>query len=150
MKHPTALHHILPALYQQRQWQQQWQVQSLYAQWPDIVGSETAQASMPVFIRTQTLWLYVASSIWIQEILYQQDNLLHRINAAQPGLKIRTLRCLVEPSFFKPRPQRVAAANPANRSTDTGMRHSTGFDAIVDPACREALRRLWLTLARRD
>ncbi len=150
MKDFTTLHHILPDFFAERQWQQQWQVQRLYAKWPAIAGPEAGKSSLPAALRNQTLWLYVSHSIWVQEIHYRQDELLRRIKEVVPNQDIRAIRCLVEPSWFAPpappetRPKPAAATIPA-----VDAPHSAGFDAIADPASRNALRRLWLAMLRR-
>ncbi|NLZ16808.1 MAG: DUF721 domain-containing protein [Desulfobulbaceae bacterium] len=151
MKHLTALQHILPDLFKERQWQQPWQVQSLYAQWPDIAGPEAGRSSLPVAIRNQTLWLYVSHSIWAQEIHYRQSELLKRVRPLVPDQDIRAIRCQVDPSFFEQPRQAQTGRTVADipRGTDApapNAPYSAGFDAIVDPDCREALRRLWQAL----
>ena len=151
MKHFTALQHILPNIYKERQWQQPWQVQSLYTQWLNIAGPEAGQSSLPVAIRNQTLWLYVSHSIWVQEIHYRQSELLKRIRPLVPDQDIRAIRCLVDPSFFEQPRQVQTGRQAANtpQGTDAPVTNapcSVGFDAIADPDCREALRRLWQAL----
>ena len=79
MKKFTTLRHILPTLFRERQWQDAWQVQSLYSKWPHIAGEEAARHSRPVALRGQTLWLYVSHAIWAQELLFRQRELLRRI-----------------------------------------------------------------------
>lgn len=149
MKHFTTLHHIFPDFFAERQWQQQWQVQRLYAQWQSIAGPEAGKSSLPAAIRNQTLWLYVSHSIWVQEIHYRQGELLERIKEVMPNQDIAAIRCLVEPSWFSPPAPPVAFPKPADTTSLADAPHSAGFDAIADPANREALRRLWLAMLRR-
>lgn len=148
MKPFNTLHTILPTFFAERQWQQQWQVQRLYTQWQAIAGPEAGKSSLPAAIRSQTLWLYVSHSIWMQEIHYRQGELLGRIKAVIPEQDIRSIRCLVEPSWFAP-PTPPAAPNPATKMPSADAPASAGFDAIADPASREALRRLWQVLLSR-
>ena len=146
MKHLRSVQHILPEVFQARQWQRQWQVQRLYGQWAGIAGSEASRSSVPVAIRGQVLWLYVSNAIWAQEIHYRQNELLSRIDAAVPGLGLRALRCQVETSFFETNIHARGSHTPRKQRPDTDRPHHSGFDAIGDPACREALRRLWRIL----
>ncbi len=148
MKNFTTPHHILPAFFAERQWQQQWQVQRLYHQWQAVAGPEAGRGSLPAAIRNQTLWLYVSHSIWVQEIHYRQGDLLGRIKAVMPDQDIRAIRCLVEPSWFAPVTP-PAAPKPAAKTPNADAPYSAGFDAIADPASREALRRLWQALMSR-
>lgn len=141
----------LPAVFAQNCWQQPWQVQTLYTQWTSIAGPEAGESSKPVAIRQQTLWLYVSHSIWIQEIHFRQKDLLKRIHAVLPDQKIRTIRCQVEQSFFATsgHRQETEITQPPLRPPDVNTPHWKAFDAIADPASREALRRLWLSLYNR-
>lgn len=137
MKKFTTLRHILPSLFQERQWQDAWQVQGLYGKWPHIAGEEAARHSRPVALRGQTLWLYVSHAIWAQELLFRQRELLRRIRPLAADRSIAGFRCVVEPSWFAatgPAPgQQAAPARPLPSS----------FQAIADQSSREALGRLW-------
>ncbi len=146
MKHLRSVQHILPEIFRAKQWQQQWQVQRLYGQWAGIAGPEASRDSVPVAIRGQVLWLYVSNTIWAQEIHYRQNELLGRIDAAVPGLRLHALRCQVETSFFETNSHARKSHVPRKQRPDADRPHHTGFDAIGDPACREALRRLWRAL----
>lgn len=146
MKHFIGVRQILPDLFRAKQWQQPWQVQLLYGQWAGIAGPEIGRGSIPVAIRGQVLWLYVENGIWAQEIHYRQNELLRRIGMAVPGLFLRSLRCQVQTSFFETNSHARSSHTPKKQRPDADRPHHTGFDAIGDPACREALRRLWRTL----
>ena len=113
MKNFSTLQHILPDFFAERQWQQQWQVQRLYTQWPTIIGPEVGKSSLPAAIRNQTLWLYVSHSIWVQEIHYRQGELLGRIKEVMPDQDIRAIRCQVEPSWFVPPAAPAVEPKPA-------------------------------------
>ena len=149
MKNFSTLQHILPDFFAERQWQQQWQVQRLYTQWLTIIGPEVGKSSLPAAIRNQTLWLYVSHSIWVQEIHYRQGELLGRIKEVMPDQDIRAIRCQVEPSWFAPPAAPAVEPKPAAAAPKADAPHSMGFDAIADPASREALRRLWQVLRSR-
>ncbi|MBQ1416658.1 MAG: DUF721 domain-containing protein, partial [Selenomonas sp.] len=77
---------LLSAFYQERQWQEAWQIQNLYSKWPGIVGAEAARHSLPVALRGQTLWIYVSHAVWAQELSYRQPELFRQYQNNLTGL----------------------------------------------------------------
>ena len=128
---------LLSAFYQERQWQEAWQIQNLYSKWPGIVGAEAARHSLPVALRGQTLWIYVSHAVWAQELSYRQPELFRRIRPLLSGRKVLGIRCVAEPSWFELNQEKKKPLVPDKKALPPT------FAVIADPDSREALGRLW-------
>ena len=152
MKRLFHLQSVLPKLYQDKNWEQQWDVQILYTKWPQIIGIEASQLTRPAYIQQEVLWLYVIHPIWAQDIQYRQADLIIQIRRFLPELRLRQIRSLVQPAFF------AADHDDKNESPEQGQKElaleavktlqtaEDRFAAVADPECKRALARMWLAL----
>ncbi len=53
----------------------------LWSQWKDAVGEQTATLCEPVHFHKGVLWIYVKSSVWMQELIFCREELQKKINA---------------------------------------------------------------------
>ncbi len=53
--------------------------------WPSIVGEEIAKRAVPEVLRGKTLIVKVSDPIWAQELSFQKQVLLSRLNKAMSG-----------------------------------------------------------------
>lgn len=122
---------------------------ALRRNWPDLVGRDAAAQSEPYLIRRETLFVSVASSIWMHELQLRKTTLLEQIRAliAQPVLT--DIRWLFQVSatslpapLKQPSPQPVQAIHP-DTTTEDQEQFTELAGTINDPACRAALLKLW-------
>ncbi len=121
-----------------------WQFFLLFRQWEAIVGKDIATHVIPAWLRKDTLWLYVDSAAWMQEIGFIQPDLLPKINAYLQSIVIREIRCLQQPQATTGVPEETARPERAiNREKEQAFRRMT--ENIPDPKCGQALLKLWQT-----
>jgi hypothetical protein len=59
--------------------------------WPEIVGPSVANISRPAQLRHGTLFIDVADHVWMQELKFQEGELIGRLNAALREPLVRRL-----------------------------------------------------------
>ena len=139
-----ALATILPTVFESKNWTRHWRLFQLARDWPDIVGEQVAALTGPAFFRGDVLWIHVQDSAWMHHLQYAKPDLMARVNAHlddQPVTDLRWLQQPVEPPGirFAPPPKPI---DPAREQLFAEMLRS-----IPNPACREALLRLWRAFA---
>lgn len=60
--------------------------------WEKIVGSGVAQKATPDFVRGETLFVSVQTSVWMQELEMQKSTILGRIKELNLSTPITSLR----------------------------------------------------------
>lgn len=73
--------------------------QSLFKQWPQVVGETLAAKTTPDRYERGTLWICATSSTWAQELRMQEETVLQRMNslADERGL-FREIRVGIRPN----------------------------------------------------
>ena len=141
----------LDAVLHGQQWGRQAYLFSLAKNWPAIAGKEMAQHSMPAYFRRKALWIYVSSSIWMQQLQLTKIQLLESINARlEENHQIEELRCLVQPAGFvdssnNNHPPPRVAPNP-----EAEQKFYALAENIPDPVTREAFCNMWRSLMTVD
>lgn len=77
---PQLLQHVA----QQPTWQQHRQFQQLLRDWPGIVGDLVAQQTRPISLRRGVLCVATASSVWAQNLSFERQRILAKLNAILP------------------------------------------------------------------
>ncbi len=77
---PQLLQHVA----QQPTWQQHHHFQQLLRDWPTIVGDVVAQQTRPISIRRGVLCVATASSVWAQNLSFERQRILAKLNAILP------------------------------------------------------------------
>jgi hypothetical protein len=49
-------------------------------QWPDIVGTEVAEHTKPLYIAEKFLYIKCDGSVWSQEISFRKNEIIRKIN----------------------------------------------------------------------
>lgn len=112
--------------------------------WPKIVGPAVAKIAYPAHFRTGTLFIDVADSTWIQELKFQEGELIRRVNDVLGEVLVHRL-------FFQlartpppaPIQQREAEPSPpAVRRLDPQQELALEHEVagVRDPQLREVLK----------
>ncbi len=114
----------------------------LARQWESLVGMDIAAHVTPAWFRKDTLWLYVDSSVWMQEISFAKASLIPKVNDCLESIIIKDIRCLQHPQESRLVPEKITIPNRAiNRKEEQSFRQMT--ENIPDPKCGQALFKLW-------
>jgi hypothetical protein len=124
--------------------QKRLKIEQMTVLWPKIVGSSVAKIASPTQFRTGTLFIDVADSVWIQELKFQEGELINRVNAALGEPLVRRL-------FFQlsrtPPPMPVqapeatpssAAVKPLDAQQEQALERELA--SVRDPQLREVLK----------
>ena len=68
----------------------------LREQWPLIVGAAIAGRSRPLTVRGATLIVEVENNVWMNEIQFHRSEIVRKIRAEFPSLKIEDIRLKLE------------------------------------------------------
>jgi len=144
----TALGTVFSDVYATKQWATQWRLFRLLQDWPAIVGLEVGRLTSPAFFRRETLWIYVRDSAWMHHLQYVKPDLLARINRHLTEQPIADIRWQLEPQA-PPRPE-PSLPEPHRVDKEQEQSFCRLTETIANQECREALQRLWRTLAAPD
>ena len=140
-----SLDKVLPEVFSHKQWARQWRLFHLLREWPQIVGPRVAELTAPAWFRHDVLWIHVQDSAAMQHLQYLKPDLLARVNQALGAEPASDLRWALQPAAEPRRERNPAAEARVDPEREQAFRELTA--SIPDPACREALVRLWRTLA---
>ena len=144
----TPVTALLGGIYRQRQWTKQWRLWQLTRDWPAIVGQEISRLTTPAFFRQDTLWIYVQNSAWMHHFQFMKPDLMARINKALGQHPISDLRWRL-PSELPEKPKPPARVpRPVNPAREQAFAEMT--KNIANEECRQALQRLWHSVASLD
>lgn len=123
--------------------QKRLKTEQLTVLWPKIVGPNVATIASPAQYRRGTLFINVAESIWMQELKFQEGELIGRLNDALGEPLVRRL-------FFQlartqpptPGPQSEPAAPPVGTLLDPQQELALEREVacVRDPHLREVLK----------
>lgn len=89
---PRPIGQLLTELTAKYGWGQKRRDGDLREAWSQAVGPDIAALTRVVGIRGGKLEVIVASSVWIQELTFQRDQILGNLRKSPSGAKIRDLR----------------------------------------------------------
>lgn len=142
---PVLVAALLDRVYHQRAWTRQWRLWQLTRDWPSIVGQEIGRLTTPAFFRQDTLWIFVPDSTWMHHFQFMKPDLMARINKTLDQEPITDLRWRLQPELPSiPKPP-VHVARPVNPAQEKAFFEMT--KTIANEECRQALRRLWHSMA---
>jgi predicted nucleic acid-binding Zn ribbon protein len=87
----SSIERILAKIEQQPGWEEFRQYRQLLESWVEIVGTNTAKHTRPLYIQRQILWVATSSSARAQELTFQRYSLLKKINS-HPVLALKDLK----------------------------------------------------------
>jgi hypothetical protein len=112
--------------------------------WPKIVGPTVAKITYPAQFRSGTLFIDVADSVWMQELKFQEGEVIGRLNDALGEPLIRRLFFqLARTPLPEPGPQSEAkTAPPAGTPLDPQQELALEREVagVRDPQLREVLK----------
>ncbi len=138
---------LLPGLVQDKGWERQLDLHSIFPRWQELVGEEVYQHARPLKIEKDVLWMEVENSSWLQQLQYQKLELLDIFNSCFRLARLRDIKMVLPKGpagknnksngqsastieFIKPSDEKIAA-----------FQHQVG--CIADEQCREALMQFW-------
>ena len=132
-----------------QRWGKQLHLFSLVRRWPEIAGKEIGQHSMPAYFRRDVLWVYVQSSVWMQQMQLVKLELLEKVNRFLQGNseQVSDLRWMVQPPDLIDVDEEEFVFPPTNVDPAAEREFRVMAENIADPVIREALCNLWLRLS---
>lgn len=138
---------LIPNLLQDRGWEVQLDLHSIFPRWKELVGDEMSEYAQPLKIDRGVLWLEVANSSWLQQLQYEKLELLDILNSCFRLSSLKDIKMvlpkgrdgLTKPSnqesgpaikFVKPSEEKIAAFQQQ-------------VECIADEKCRDALMQFW-------
>ncbi|MBV5316849.1 MAG: DUF721 domain-containing protein [Desulfobulbaceae bacterium] len=140
-----SLGDTMSAVYSSKNWKQQWRLFRLSQDWPAIVGTEIGRLTSPAFFRQDALWIFVQDSAWMQHMQFIKLDLLKRLNKVLEEQPVTDIRWLLPPEILAKPKRQVSEPLPISPQEEQTFRAMT--ESVANQECREALHRLWQTLA---
>jgi hypothetical protein len=109
--------------------QKRLKTEQLTVLWPKIVGPSVAKIAHPAQFRNGTLFIDVADNVWMQELKFQEGELIGRLNDALREPLVRRL-------FFQ-----LARTPPPEPSSQCESTPAVAVATILDPQQELALER---------
>ena len=140
---PLALNGLLPQLSQQRGWEEQLDLHSIFVNWQELLESDITDHCRPQKIVKKVLWVEVENSAWLQQFQFQTLLLLDILNSSLRLSKLKGLRfCVEEKSHRAADEQEVSLSYVQPPAKDVAnFEQQAGI--IPDQEVREALVRFW-------
>ena len=70
---------------------------ALFQRWEALVGPDIAANARPVGFKGPLLLVHVASSVWMQQLQFLKAELIDRINAGLPDVRVSEIRFKIGP-----------------------------------------------------
>lgn len=140
----TSISRLLPSLVQEKGWERQLDLHSIFPKWREIVGEEMSEHARPIKVDRGVLWLEVENSSWLQQLQYEKIELLESLNRFLRQARLKEVKMVLpkgrdrvpdkkpppEVRFVKPSEEKIAAFQKQ-------------VDCIADEKCRDALMQFW-------
>lgn len=142
-KNLQGLRALLPQLSQQRGWEEQLALHSVFDDWPQLVDKEVAAHCRPLKIVKRVLWVEVDNNAWLQQLQYQTVHLVEILNNSLSQTKLKGIRfCVAQGGAAKVKPKEVMLRYVQPPAEDIAAFESQ-VGTISDEESREALMRFW-------
>ncbi len=138
-----GLDRVLPQLSQQRGWEEQLDLHSIFIRWHELIDRETAAHCQPLKIVKKVLWVEVENSAWLQQLQFQTVVLLKILNKSLRISRLKGLRfCVAEKEKHE-----KAKSESSLCYVQPPARDIAAFEqqvmSIPDKDARDALVRFW-------
>ncbi len=138
-----GLENLLPQLSNQRGWEEQLDLHSIFVHWDELVASEIAEHCQPLKIVKKVLWIEVENSAWLQQLQFQTVLLLDIFNKSLRFSRLKGLRfCVAEKERIKGEKKKSSlryVQPPAEDIKDFEQQAGS----ITDQNAKDALVRFW-------
>jgi hypothetical protein len=124
--------------------QKRLKAEELTVLWPNIVGPKVAKIACPAQFRNGTLFIDVADNVWMQELKFQEGQLIERLNEALREPLVRRLFFQLArtppPESLSPRESAMAppAATPLDPQQEFALEREVA--SVRDPELRAILK----------
>jgi hypothetical protein len=138
---------LLPGLVQDKGWEKQLDLHSIFPRWREIVGEEMNENAQPLKIERGVLWLEVTNSSWLQQYQYEKLELLDTLNRFLRLSRLNDIKMVLP----KGKTGMAGASDEESISSIKFVRPSEEkiaafqrqVECIADEKCREALMQFW-------
>jgi len=124
--------------------QKRLKAEQLSALWPEIVGPGVAKIAFPAQLRNGTLFIDVVDNVWMQELKFQEGELIGRLNEALREPLVRRLffqLARTPPPDSRPQPESTTvppAAPPLDPQQELALEREVA--SVRDPELRAILK----------
>ncbi len=117
--------------------------------WNDVVGKPIAVNAQPEKIRRGTLFVRVASPVWMQQLQYMKEMIAEKLNRRLKSEVVKNIFFVVgrvggETIQGESKPQPPKTSELAQRTIDDQF-----LDSIEDPEIKQAFKKLLKSYSRR-
>lgn len=137
-----GLQNLLPQLSQQRGWQEQLELHSVFLNWEDLLDSETTAHCKPLKIVKKVLWVEAENSAWLQQFQYQSAFILQTLNQSLTTTKLKGIRFYIAEKEFEEE-KKEAPLRYVPPPEEELAAFEEQVSSIRDEDSREALLRFW-------
>ena len=138
---------LLPGLMQDKGWERQLDLHSIFPRWQELVGEEVHRHAQPLKIEKDVLWMEVENSSWLQQLQYQKIELLDILNSCFRLARLRDIKMILPKGRAggddKPNEQAAAVIEFVKPSDEKIAAFQRQVSGIADEPCREALMQFW-------
>jgi hypothetical protein len=117
--------------------------------WKEVVGERVAAHTMPAWIRSEVLWVFVDGSGWMQELTFMKLDILEQVNNKLRLTSISDIRWLQQQLEDKPFCDREFTMPDRDLDSQQEEEFSEMTKIIGDSGCQQALLNLWQTFHRK-
>ena len=124
--------------------QKRLKTEQLSVLWPKLVGPTVAKIAYPAQFRSGTLFIDVTDSVWMQELKFQEAELIGRLNETLGEALVRRLffqLARIPPPEVNPQTEtKIAppAVGPLDPQQELALEHEVA--GVRDPQLREVLK----------
>jgi len=121
--------------------------QKLLEIWRQSVGPQIAIRTHPENIKRGTLFVKVATSVWMQELQYMKKEIIERINRLYGQESVQNIRFVIgeipsQPVVEKRDEKPVPDLDARSLTDDDKKEIASSLSAVGDPEMRDILRRV--------
>lgn len=117
--------------------------------WNDVVGKPIARNAQPEKIRNGTLFVKVASPVWMQQLQYMKEMIAEKLNARLKGEVVKNIFFVVG-RISDEAVEQETQSPPPKLADSSGTAIDPAFlESIKDPEIKQAFKKLLKSYSRR-
>ncbi len=138
-----GLERVLPMLSQQRGWEEQLDLHSVFVNWSKLLDKDISDHCQPLKIISKVLWIEVENSAWLQQFQFQTVLILDVLNQSLRISKLKGIRFCVESEERRATEQQKPALVYSQPSAEEITEFEQQIECIPDKNVRDAMIRFW-------